>query len=358
MLKKFGKLTLFYKIFWSVFAVLTVLLLAAVLILNVYLKNYEAALPKTAAKGIFEEIYLSADTAKIASAIADDISEFDADTDVKGLILERLNEGKLDFYALGADGEDEVWCVRAGDKRISKFTLKKSGKTLSGGYDEYVLDELRFYFDSARSVSITAPSHYEVYINGVLVGSEYAVQEDIPTASKGHLPSGVEEPTNTRYEIDGILGDVTVSTSAEGAVIASEADDYYVNLAEDTALCAEYAGYVIEAAQTYAAYMQSDLGFSSVAKYFEAGTKLYEQTRIVENYFVIDHSGYSFRDVSATEFYAYDEDTFSCRISFVHHLHRAGLEDYRDFFDITFFLRRVGDKFMIYDCYTNPVPTV
>jgi len=80
---------------------------------------------------------------------------------------------------------------------------------------------------------------------------------------------------------------------------------------------------------------------------------LYVNLRTSETYFVIDHSSYAFEDVKTSEFYAYDENTFSCRVSFTHVLKRYGSKDYRDYIDMTLYLHRIGDTYRIYDRYNH-----
>ena len=80
---------------------------------------------------------------------------------------------------------------------------------------------------------------------------------------------------------------------------------------------------------------------------------LYDNLQTSQTYFVIDHDSYAFEDVVLSEFFAYDENTFSCRVAFTHVLKRTYSEDYRDYIDITYFFRRVGDAFLVYDRYNH-----
>jgi hypothetical protein len=97
--------------------------------------------------------------------------------------------------------------------------------------------------------------------------------------------------------------------------------------------------------------MGNDEKWANVKEYFDPSSKLYNSIRTSETSFVIDHSGYRFENESASEFYAYDENTFSCRVSFTQVLTKKGKPDYKDNIDMTVYLRKVGDKFLIYDRY-------
>ena len=115
----------------------------------------------------------------------------------------------------------------------------------------------------------------------------------------------------------------------------------------------EFSDYVIEAAEAYAAYMQNDTGFRHVAPYLDDDSELYELTRTTTTAFVIDHNGYSFSDESASEFTRYDDNTFSCRVKLTHTLQKYGSDDYVEFFDVTFFLHKVGDDWLIFDRFNT-----
>ncbi|MBQ2253475.1 MAG: hypothetical protein II328_05765, partial [Clostridia bacterium] len=116
----------------------------------------------------------------------------------------------------------------------------------------------------------------------------------------------------------------------------------------------EMEDYVIEAAQTYAASMQNDRPKSAALAYIEYGTKLYSQTAVVDTIWVSSHSGYRFEQVKADEFISYDENTFSCRVSFVHVLTGGTTKfdekgENRENVDITWYFRKVGNQYLIYD---------
>ena len=354
MVSKTKKMPLFYKIFWSVCAALVVVLIVSVFVLRSALANYEKSLPKNEAARVFEELYVNKDSAALASEVQKSASEFNQQTDFEPMILEKLSSGSLSYNSTSSADENEyAYYVKADGKRISKFILEKDEKKSSGGYATYHLGKVEFYFDQNESIEITAPTQYEIFINGISVSREYIVEDHIKTKVSGLLPDGVPEPENVRYRISGLTATPTVTVKETGANVTVDGSSYTVSPAENTELRDAYSDYAIKAAQTYAAYMQSDGSFGAVAKYFEAGTDLYTRTKVVENYFVISHSGYSFENVQASEFYAYDENTFSCRVSFVHLLHRPDLSDYKDYFDVTFLFRKVGNQYLIYDCYTN-----
>ena len=172
------------------------------------------------------------------------------------------------------------------------------------------------------------------------------------------MPEGVNGIVFAEYRADKLYFapdsiKILTSDGRECPLAQDETGIYSKGIMYDEALQAEYSEYVISAAQALAAYMQNDGKFSTAAAYMDPDSELYINTRTAETYFVIDHSSYSFEDVRTSEFCRYDDNTFSCRVSFTHVLKRYGSKDYKDYIDTTFFLRRVGDKFLIYDRYNH-----
>ena len=359
MIKKKAKgLSPFYRVFWSVAAALLLLLVIAVVLLRSFLANYEKALPKYAAKEVFEELFLSNDGyQKLGSEIHKTAGKFDGDTDFAAMASEILSGKELTYGEISDDFGDEKigYAVRNDGHRLAIFTLKRSDKKLAGGYYQYVLDSVSLT-KKAASLDITVPSGYELRVSGEKVDDGYISGEKTISAASEHLPAGVSPLEYVTYKIDGIYGTPQIEVfDKDGKECAvSKKDGAYIAAPnENEALKTKYSGYITAGAKAFATYMQSDASFNAVKPYLIAGTTFYTQTYYVENYFVIDHDSYSFDNVSASEFYEYDENTFSCRISFTHLLHRAGLEDYKDYFDTTFIMKKVGDGYRIYDAFNN-----
>ncbi|MBQ5649873.1 MAG: hypothetical protein IIV03_07015, partial [Clostridia bacterium] len=121
----------------------------------------------------------------------------------------------------------------------------------------------------------------------------------------------------------------------------------------DAALEAQFSDYVINAIEKYAAYMQMDGARADFIDYYDTDSELWQNIITTENYFVWEHEGYTFKDKKASEFYRYDENVFSCRVSMTHLLHRYGWEDYVDYIDMTIFLRNVNGKYVIFDSFAR-----
>lgn len=191
-----------------------------------------------------------------------------------------------------------------------------------------------------------------------LLDERYITETGIETDSCSHMPEGVTGITYTLYEASGLLRAPSIQVRTPDGSDAPLTQDeetgvWTADVVYSQQLADQYAAQMIQVAQNYAAFVMRDAYFASFSNYFDKTTDLYQTIREVPTGFVWAHNGYDFEDVSAGEFYAYNDDTFSCRIRFIHILHRAGREDYTEQFDVTFYLHRVDGQFLIYDMVNN-----
>ena len=101
--------------------------------------------------------------------------------------------------------------------------------------------------------------------------------------------------------------------------------------------------------------MQKDATFGAVAAYVDRTSELYTNLRNTAVKWANPHNGYTIVDPVVSEYYSYDADgtVVSCRVSFVHLLHGYGGNNYEETFDMTFYLRNIGGRYMIYASHVN-----
>ncbi|MBQ2767168.1 MAG: hypothetical protein IJF49_03720 [Clostridia bacterium] len=329
--------------------------------LRVILTDYEASQPKYAAEEVFAEYFAEPDFAALVEMceLPENVSPLETKVGFAAELTERYASLPTSYAATtaGADGSLR-YLVKAGEQKIAVFSLTVAEEKSEFGFDLYEKGEISLYIRPEESVTISAPAGNAVYVNGTLLDEHYIIEDGIKTDSCAHMPEGVEGITYTTYAVDSLLRVPTVEVKAPDGTAAPLAEDpetgvLTAEIVYDEALADQYSEKMITVAQNYAAFVMRDAWFSSFSGYFDQTTDLYQTIRQVPTSFVWAHDGFSFEDVSATEFYAYDENTFSCRIRFVHLLHRNGREDYTEQFDVTFYLRRVNGEFLIYDMVNN-----
>lgn len=374
---KIRKIPLFYMIFIACFSIAFVVLAVGLIVLRFYLADFEGAQPRYVADEVFEKYFSPLDAKTLAEDAECKSAPFDK-TDTKADFLEKMipQGAKVSYYnvSTGIDTDIIKYNVRysidnaesgadteekdADYVKFASFTLKKTGEKSKKGFALYALDSIEVNYPHLVSAKIKIPSGYSLTINGIVPNDEYISERDADSESCAHMPEGVNGIKHNVYTIDNLLAEPEISVKAPDGNLCTvsydEAEKEYIALPiNDIQLAQEYSEYVIKAAQTYATYMQNDTSFAKVAKYFEKGTPLYEAIRKSATIWVIDHDSYEFENVSADEFYAYDENTFSCRVRLTHVLHRSRLEDFRDNMDVTFYLRNINGTFVIYDRTNN-----
>lgn len=359
------KMPKFYLVLIICWVVALAALTAVLFVVRDYLADYESVQPKYVADEVFEKYFVSGDYLSLIKHSSLNESKFESD-EMLAEYISSITDGKeLSYHNIssGMDTDVSKYIVKytEGEKdiKVASFTLSVSDEKSEKGFKKYELLDFELFYRSDISVRIKAIKGAVPYINGVMLDSSYIIEDNVPHETNAHMPDGVEGIKFTIYEVDSLISAPNVKVcDAEGNELEIElakSDDlyYYTKLVYDEVLEAEYSDFVIEAAKSFASYMQNDTTLQKLNPYFEKGTELYKSIRSTLQWAVIDHDSYDFEDVEASNFYRYDENTFSCRVKLTQVLKRKRLEDFRDTMDATFYLRMVDGKYLIYDRTNN-----
>lgn len=350
---------IFYTIYFLCIALFLLGLYTVLGIVREYLADYESAQPQYVAEKVFDELYKNSDYGALIDICPPQTTEFEN----KEAVARYLNEftaGKEITYNSITTGLDSTrkYIVKANGVKFSAFTLTTGSETTPKGVPLYELDNVEIYTAGQQHASIVAPNGYTVLLNGSVLSDSYKTDYRKEHESCQRMPSGTDGIVYVGYDVDGLYyppQSVQVINREGISVPVTQKEDgsYYAEYIYSESLKEQYSEYVISAAKALAAYMQNDGRFAAIGAYLDPDSNLYVNVKSSETYFVIDHSSYSFEDVKTSEFYAYDDNTFSCRVSFTHVLKRSGSKDYRDYLDMTFYLRKVDDTYLIYDRFNH-----
>ena len=349
----------FYCIYFLCIALFLAGLYMALGVVREYLADYESAQPQYEAERVFETYYSTGDYEKLVHVCEADVTAFE-DQAVVAAYLREFTAGKEITYNSITTGlaSSIKYIVKADGVKFSAFTLVQGEETTPKGVPMYTLGNMEIYTSGQHSFSITAPKGYTVRMDGHVLDASYRTEKEEKHDSCHHMPEGIEGIIYVEYRVDGLYYspksvEVINRDGISVPVVQDDMGNYSADFIYSDSLQAEHSEYVIAAAQALAAYMQNDGKFSAIGAYLDPASDLYTNVRSSETYFVISHSSYSFEDVKTSEFYAYDDNTFSCRVSFTHVLKRYGSKDYKDYLDMTFYLRKVDGKYLIYDRYNH-----
>lgn len=344
------KMPLFYKIYFSLLVLFAVALAAGCLFLHLYIKDYNNGIHETVSRRFFEETFLNLNTEKIIELSGIRSVEFESEDDLKKYISESLSEETLTYTSVSNTSDDitKKYIVKSGDYKIATFTLKPDTN------NDYYVDTVKLHLPASLEKNFRILDSSKLYINGVEVSDKY-ITDTTPHENAKYLPENITAPMWVTYSVTGLTKEPEYSVTDRNGATPELTDidgTFTENILPDPDE-KEITARLLDAAKQYAKCMQNDASKASVFKYFKKNTDLYNSIKTAENMFVWDHSGFSFEDVSVTEFFRYDENTVSCRISFTHLLHKYGRADYKDFTDITYFAENIDGEYMIFARHNN-----
>lgn len=343
---------LFYSIYFGVIAVALIALFIGLGRLRTYLGEYESVQPVHVADTVFETYFESRNFELLVQKIDSSDRLENAET-IAQFLHEEYDDVELTYSSVFAGDENTVkYIVKTGEYKIASFTLVKNGEKTKHGFEYYSPDGFEVFYAADNDCTVLAPESSSVFVNGIALDDRYLSETGIVLA-EDKVPDGLESVKYKKYEITGLINEPDVSVTTDGrendVEYSAENSTYTAGLPSDPDLAAEHGDFVIKAVEEYAKYMQSDSYWGAVKPYFDPTTDLYTSIRTVEQYFVIDHDGYRFEDEYVGQFYSYNEDTFSCRVSVRQVLENRGQPDFKDKISMTVYLRRVDDRFLIFD---------
>ncbi|MCL2277137.1 MAG: hypothetical protein FWC21_04505 [Treponema sp.] len=267
--------------------------------------------------------------------------------------------------------------VYVNGKRLDKNYIKDAGlfNIMAGSYDVYsvpglittpvvearvgghsrtlVYDNELNEYSAIPVITADIVDSFTLLINGVQVDDSFLLRDGVRTDETNRLrlhrkiyrvPFGSGEPLNVS---------VVNPAGTETAINDSGNNFYYQEIAYDSGLETQFRQLGINAAQTYALFMTLNTNLTGLQRYFQTGTLIYEVISTSQVYFYTPHINQYFEKVTASEFLPRGDDSFSCRVTFEHHVWRTPTEPFVFPLDVTLFFRRVGNQYMVYDMISN-----
>lgn len=324
------KKTYFYKIYFSVIALFLVILCAGLFVLHDLLLNYEKAQPQFAVMSVVDEYIKKGDIYSMKEKFGLEFSEYESKESVDDYI-KSITEGKeltASTTSMMPEGCDEAFCVKAGDDRLMNLYLKKSDEKGKYGLSGYKVVGGEFTKNIYKSAEISMFSDTSVFVNGQPLNQDYIKNSNMPSVSEDYFLNNPVYPQKAKIE-KLVSGDIKVTyENAQGLFDASCENDVYT-VSQYVENSKDLSDFAIKAVENYAAYMQNDVPFGTVARYFLPGTDFYKNLSTSLVLFAWDHDGYVFEDVKTSDIHKYSDDLYSCRVTFTQKL-LLGKREYKD----------------------------
>ncbi len=367
----------FYLIYFSCLVIAILAITVTLGIVSGRLAEYESAQPKYVAAEVFAKYFEP--TVDYSALLSDAV--YDAGGATSAEITDHLTKviaaGKL-TYSLGSatDENSATYIVKAGKVKIAAINLTLSDETTEHGYATYKFESLELFVSTKTdtteiiedtepvityTVTVHAPEGYSVAIGEMALTDSHVLDYFKNKDVLSDLPSDVEGVSYCTYRVAGLesVPEAVFVKDENGNDVACEYDEetlvYTAGINYSEALKGELGEFVTNAITGYAAYMQADSSFSKIKSYFDPSTALYDSIEKAgkDLWMVMDHDGYEFTEIEVGEFFALNETTVTCHISFNHILYNGKSAARPDVIDMYVFLHATDDGYKIYEWCNN-----
>ncbi len=233
---------------------------------------------------------------EIAETIKAMPHEVQSDEEVAACVREMLSQG-VSYVRKGGGGEGRavyglrcrgsefgVVTIREVDDYVSPFDLEKlPWRLLPWSIRPWEVESESFDFNGLySSVEVVVPRSYTVLLNGVTLGNEYVVEENIPFDVLGSYYERYDGlPTKQRYRFDNVIGSVeTQVLDEEGEVFAFDPkrdDSQFIKPCSDAVL-ARLSDFTAAFIDRYLKYTSGAIdptsGYQKLAPYLLADSDL------------------------------------------------------------------------------------
>ena len=347
-------------------------LAAALILLSVFLSNYEKSRPadtihrivSAVEKGNLDDLHLQTE-----DGIALTDGQILADpSEISAYILQKEEgseeeEGGITFRVLNGESDEntKVYLIKAGDKKILKTVIERSNKKYAFGFTGWQEKETILLSDAfpVTTLKVQIPQSDQLIVNGKTIGRERVTSEgDRINLISRLISEGFigEQPTMDTYEIPGIYFHKDVqATDASGRTYDCilTADTYTGGFDAPQDFIDEQYDRVIDMFEPYAFYFSGEAGRGALARIMLDDSPAYNSAISADVSWMQEHSDVEITDQKAENFKKYSDDVFSCDISFLQTIYQ-GDEPVKTWdTNMTWVFVRDGENYYIADFVTR-----
>lgn len=351
------KISLFSKIYIFAVAFFMMLLIAASVFLWTVLEAFEAVQPKYKADEVFLE-YFNAQNADRLLSVTKLGNGYETEKQLKKAVNLKLAERELKYFSVTSDSEgSEKYAVTADGERIAYFTLSKTGEMQKYGQRGYEMSGIELFMPANLSTTVTVPQGYSLKLNGIEVKEDKISVTDIPHAANEYLPEDEKGLFFNKYTVSGFYFDPTVEVFGPNGqrvevVRNTESGEYAVDFEHDKELEKDYSKKAIDIASIYTAVMSDDVSKNTLYPYVDRNSDFYKKVKNSATSWFWDHDGYSIKNTSASEFYKYSDNMFSCRVRLTQELYLGRKTEINNV-DLVLYMKKIDGVYVLYNAVTN-----
>lgn len=292
------------------------------------MKKYEASQSQNVIESLIEKME-SGDFSDINVAFS---SKYESATDAKDIFTSQIAGKDLSYKIKSTSREVATYEIVCDDKTVATVNLKgtnhKETFKILVICDWTVDTVIANLADGENTVCVKVPNNYKVYVNDVLLGTEEQKGEAVKAFDIDLVAQYTDIPTIVTYEVKGLLNKPTLKiVDAKGNNVDLSGFSDYNNIEigySESEMDAELLAYVSQAAKDYSDFFTKDLpgcatSTKGIEKYFPADSmyiKLAESYRLNDMWMYSAHSGREFRNFVVDDYTVYNDELFTCTISF------------------------------------------
>lgn len=363
----------------TIYLIYTLTLLVLLMIFFLYARRtlilYEASQPHYVMDSLITipYFYESMDISSLT------FNEFETEEDYRSELEALLSENEIQYYFLKENYTDGslTYGLYAGETPIGTVVLipeKTETRMIAIPITDWTLSELHAYEERGNyNISVTLPDNYTVKINGITLTDSY-ITEETAYEELTYCADYVTIPGQITYQVTGLkqpakievldadgqelpLADSRITTASAGQ-ISPDSDHvilYYLPSVEE--MEPELEAFVLDAVETYSNFFSKDLpgcreSVDPIRHLFPEDSiylSLADQYRREDMGVFASHSNTTYLDESITEYIPYNENCFSCRVSFDKSMTLSGGREMIDTTDNIYYFVRIDNNWVIAD---------
>ena len=349
--------------FWIFLGIYCIILIGGIIYglnrVTAALREYEDGLPDKAAQAVFDE-YFASDLHRAVSFCGYEGSKYEGESAYETLLKETVGDRNLEYFEnAAADGVEHTYTVAAGKTRIGSFAIEPN-ENREEAY--WKLKSIELVPLPQFAVTVSVHGGDTVKINGVTLTEDEMIATDDSHYTNTLMPKNAdgeyicEGIVGVTYKVEGLYFEPTVTvTDRNGKDVTVEKTGdvtYQTALTYDDDRMEEVGARALSAAQNCCGFMRKTSTQEELAVYIPRDSELYYSVTHAEGNWNIRVSSHEFTDIKQSELYFYDENVFSCRISFTETCRRPDKNrDYVFTFDAVLFFHRTDRAWMLYDIH-------
>ncbi|HRV50569.1 MAG: hypothetical protein GXZ12_04080 [Clostridiaceae bacterium] len=284
-----------------------------------YEEVYQLSLPEHVAEEVFahfKDYDINYILDNMAETSVPRISGFESEDSVITYIRNML-EGKELTYQPSNNFSDSMptYVVEADGFVVAEFTLCKDLQNpREFGFASWQLKEINYYTEPFETVNITAPTNFNVYVNGILLDDTYVCSDEVQPADASYVQDYATIPGNHDFYVADLYLEpevrITDMYDEEVTVTYDESTDfYYAGYSDQHPERDELEAFAIDYTSTFANVISRDEQLTSLLPFFPANSELYDSiSRNTSLLFFDPHSDTTIDNEEILDFITYSED--------------------------------------------------